>query len=116
MTAESSIAKELFTPREALHVLTLTPFYPVAGDDAQGCFVAEPLAWLAKLGVANTVRAARPFYRGGAGISDVRRSPARSGCVTFRFPVDGGCPVRELFFLPDSCLKSAACMSCDRCR
>jgi teichuronic acid biosynthesis glycosyltransferase TuaC len=58
--------KESFPPRESLHVLTLTPFYPVAGDDAQGCFVAEPLAWLEKLGVTNTVRAARPFYRDGA--------------------------------------------------
>jgi teichuronic acid biosynthesis glycosyltransferase TuaC len=70
MTAESSIAKESFSPREPLHVLTLTPFYPVPGDDAQGCFVAEPLAGLAKLGVTNTVRAARPFYRGGAGAND----------------------------------------------
>ena len=53
------------TMQEPLHVLTLTPFYPVPGDDAQGCFVAEPLAWLARLGVTNTVRAAQPFYRGG---------------------------------------------------
>ncbi len=57
---------ELFPPREPLHVLTLTPFYPVQGDDAQGCFVAEPLSWLAQLGVTNTVRAVRPFYRGSA--------------------------------------------------
>ncbi len=65
MTAEGSRVQKLF-PGEALHVLTLTPFYPVAGDDAQGCFVAEPLSWLAELGVTNTVRAARPFYRRGA--------------------------------------------------
>jgi teichuronic acid biosynthesis glycosyltransferase TuaC len=49
-----------------LHVLTLTPFYPVLEDDAQGCFVAEPLAWVKQLGVANTVLAVQPFYRGGA--------------------------------------------------
>ncbi len=66
MIAESSIVKELFPPREPLHLLTLTPFYPVQGDDGQGCFVAEPLTWLAKLGVTNTVRAARPFYRESA--------------------------------------------------
>lgn len=84
MTAASSIAKETFTPGEALHVLTLTPFYPVAGDDAQGCFVAEPLAWLAKLGVTNTVRVARPFYRSGAGTSD-SAVPARS-VRYFSFP------------------------------
>ena len=69
MIAESSIVKELFPPRESLHLLTLTPFYPVQGDDGQGCFVAEPLTWLAKLGVTNTVRAARPFYREAQGRS-----------------------------------------------
>ena len=66
MTAADSSIPELVTLQEPLHVLTLTPFYPVSGDDAQGCFVAEPLAELARLGVANTVRAVQPFYRGGA--------------------------------------------------
>jgi glycosyltransferase involved in cell wall biosynthesis len=65
MTAEETSVQKLVPAGEALHVLTLTPFYPVLGADAQGCFVAEPLSWLAKLGVANTVRAARPFYRRG---------------------------------------------------
>jgi teichuronic acid biosynthesis glycosyltransferase TuaC len=49
--------------RSRLHVLTLTPFYPSEHDDARGCFVAEPLAALAKQGVSNTVIAAQPFYR-----------------------------------------------------
>jgi glycosyltransferase involved in cell wall biosynthesis len=70
MTAEGASAQKLFPVGEALHVLTLTPFYPVPGDDAQGCFVAEPLSWLAKLGVTNTVRAALPFYRRGAAARD----------------------------------------------
>jgi teichuronic acid biosynthesis glycosyltransferase TuaC len=48
----------------ALHVLTLTPFYPHSDDDVVGCFVAEPLPWVEPLGVTNTVLAARPFYRG----------------------------------------------------
>jgi glycosyltransferase involved in cell wall biosynthesis len=48
-----------------LHVLTLTPFYPIAGDDAAGCFVAEPLRYLADFGIRNSVIATRPFYRGG---------------------------------------------------
>ena len=26
-----------------MRVLTLTPFYPSASDDAEGCFIAEPL-------------------------------------------------------------------------
>ena len=70
MTAADSRIQKLVTPRGPLHVLTLTPFYPVRGDDAQGCFVAEPLAELARLGVTNTVRAVKPFYRGGAPVSD----------------------------------------------
>ena len=55
-------AKELAVP--ALHVLTLTPFYPSDRDEANGCFVAEPLDWLARRGVQNTVFAIQPFYRG----------------------------------------------------
>lgn len=47
-----------------LHVLTLTPFYPSADDDAAGCFVAEPLDALAKSGVVNSVFAVQPIYRG----------------------------------------------------
>src|SRR5437773_4104929 len=46
-----------------LHVLTLTAFYPSQKDDANGCFIAEPLAALAKLGVHNSVLAAQPIYR-----------------------------------------------------
>ncbi|MGH9550205.1 MAG: hypothetical protein ACRD3W_12560, partial [Terriglobales bacterium] len=70
MTAAGSSVVEVVTPKQPLHVLTLTPFYPVSGDDGQGCFVAEPLAELARLGAASTVRAVRPFYRGGPTISD----------------------------------------------
>lgn len=47
-----------------LHILTLTPFYPTAQDDASGCFISEPLDWLAKAGIRNTVFAAQPVYRG----------------------------------------------------
>jgi teichuronic acid biosynthesis glycosyltransferase TuaC len=46
-----------------MHVLTLTPFYPSAGNDASGCFVAEPLARLSQFGVESTVIAAQPWYR-----------------------------------------------------
>lgn len=59
-----------------LHVLTLTPFYPVKGDDAQGCFVSEPLSALAQLGVANTVVAVQPFYRRNEAVDD-SAPPAR---------------------------------------
>jgi teichuronic acid biosynthesis glycosyltransferase TuaC len=46
-----------------LNVLTLTPFYPTERDDAQGCFVSEPLSALSEVGVCGSVVAARPFYR-----------------------------------------------------
>ncbi len=47
-----------------LHVLTITPFYPTDQDDAVGCFISEPLSWLAKFGIRNTVFAVQPIYRG----------------------------------------------------
>jgi teichuronic acid biosynthesis glycosyltransferase TuaC len=59
-----------------LHVLTLTPFYPTDQDDAAGCFVSEPLVWLARAGVHNTVFAVQPVYR-GAGRSSQSAIPAR---------------------------------------
>lgn len=54
-----------------LHVLTLTPFYPTNQDDASGCFVFEPLLWLNKLGIENTVFAVQPFYRGSPDSSSI---------------------------------------------
>lgn len=51
------------TPGKPLHVLTLTPFYPSENDDANGCFVAEPIEALARAGAAGTVLALQPFYR-----------------------------------------------------
>jgi teichuronic acid biosynthesis glycosyltransferase TuaC len=47
-----------------LRVLTLTPFYPSDSSPSHGCFVSEPLDWLAKAGVRNTVFAVQPLYRG----------------------------------------------------
>jgi len=46
-----------------MRVLTLTPFYPSASDDAWGCFVAEPLDALKKFEVESYVIAVEPFYR-----------------------------------------------------
>jgi len=48
---------------QPLHILTLTPFYPSESDDAGGCFVSEPLEWLARAGIRNTVLAVQPIYR-----------------------------------------------------
>ena len=57
-------------PGEAIHVLTLTPFYPVRDDDAQGCFVAEALSRTEAVGVENTVLAVQPAYRRFTGAND----------------------------------------------
>jgi len=59
----SSLPPILASGARPIQVLTLTPFYPSERDDAGGCFVAEPLDWLAKAGVANSVLAVQPFYR-----------------------------------------------------
>jgi len=47
-----------------MRVLTLTPFYPTAADDAAGCFIAEPLCALKEFGVNPYVVAVQAFYRG----------------------------------------------------
>ena len=60
----SSSGENLRRGDRPVHVLTLTPFYPSAQDDATGCFVAEPLEALARIGVVSTVFAVQPFYRG----------------------------------------------------
>jgi glycosyltransferase involved in cell wall biosynthesis len=68
------------------HVLTLTPFYPTEDDVANGCFVSEPLDWLAKAGVRNTVFAVQPVYRGG-----LRASPSSVPAHRLRyFSLPGG--------------------------
>jgi teichuronic acid biosynthesis glycosyltransferase TuaC len=46
-----------------MRVLTLTPFYPTASDDAAGCFVAEPLRALDEFEIDSCVVAVQPFYR-----------------------------------------------------
>jgi teichuronic acid biosynthesis glycosyltransferase TuaC len=46
----------------ALHILTLTPFFPFAGDEVSGCFIAEPLEQLKQLSVDSSVIAVAPIY------------------------------------------------------
>jgi len=48
--------------RRKLHVLTLTPFYPSAGDEVSGCFVAELLEQLKSEDVTSTVMAVGNVY------------------------------------------------------
>jgi glycosyltransferase involved in cell wall biosynthesis len=45
-----------------MHVLTITPFYPNAADDANGCFVGETNRELEKQGVECSVIATHPVY------------------------------------------------------
>jgi glycosyltransferase involved in cell wall biosynthesis len=78
-----------------LHVLTLTPFYPSEQDDAAGCFVAEPLAELAKLGITNSVFAVQPLYR-------ARLRPTKSAAPAewlryLSFPGNSGLPLAGAF-------------------
>ncbi len=78
-----------------IRVLTLTPFYPNQQDDAAGCFVAEPLEHLARLGVETSVLAVQPFYRD--------RMRARESVVPaewiryFSFPGGFGLPTAGAF-------------------
>jgi teichuronic acid biosynthesis glycosyltransferase TuaC len=47
---------------EALHVLTLTPFFPSDQNEVSGCFIAEPIQQLKQFGVDSTVIGASPIH------------------------------------------------------
>ena len=46
----------------ALHVLTLTPFFPSDQNEVSGCFVAEPIEQFEQFGVDSSVIAVCPIY------------------------------------------------------
>lgn len=46
----------------ALHVLTLTPFFPSDQNEVSGCFIAEPIEQLKQFGVDSSVIAVSPIY------------------------------------------------------
>jgi teichuronic acid biosynthesis glycosyltransferase TuaC len=58
-----------------MHVLTLTPFYPTAADDASGCFIAESVGELQRQGIQSSVIAAHPIYHSHRG-ADLKAAPA----------------------------------------
>jgi teichuronic acid biosynthesis glycosyltransferase TuaC len=64
-----------------LHVLTITPFYPRRDNESGGCFVAEPLVELSKLGVKRTVLAVEAFYRPKPG-----KCSSAPGADWYRYP------------------------------
>src|SRR5580704_6799017 len=45
-----------------MHVLTLTPFYPTAADDALGCFIAESVGELQRQGIESSVIAVQSIH------------------------------------------------------
>jgi len=81
----------------AMHVLTLTPFYPTTQDDANGCFVAEPLSALASLGVRNSVVVGQPFYRESAKLHSA--APSAKFVRYFSLPSGAGLPTAGAFLL-----------------
>src|SRR5271170_619159 len=50
-----------------MHILTLTPFYPTAENDASGCFIAESIGELLRQGVESSVIAVHPFHHSHPG-------------------------------------------------
>jgi teichuronic acid biosynthesis glycosyltransferase TuaC len=46
-----------------MHILTLTPFYPTAEDDASGCFIAESVSEAQRQGIESSVIAVHPMHR-----------------------------------------------------
>jgi teichuronic acid biosynthesis glycosyltransferase TuaC len=58
-----------------MHILTLTPFYPTAADDASGCFIAESVTELQRQGIESSVIAVHPMHRSHPG-PDAKAPPA----------------------------------------
>src|SRR5436853_2708747 len=85
------LVKPVTGPRQRLHVLTLTPFYPSDDDDAQGCFIAEPLRAMRELEITNSVLAVRPLYRGQARPS--ASAPSAQWKKYFSLPGGVGLPI-----------------------
>src|SRR5262249_5733699 len=60
-------------------------FYPRAGDESAGCFIAEPLAALIKGGARSTVFAVEPMHR-----ARVKESQSAPSARWFRYPAIPG--------------------------
>jgi teichuronic acid biosynthesis glycosyltransferase TuaC len=58
-----------------MHVLTLTPFYPTAENDASGCFIAESIAELRRQEIESSVIAVQPMHHSYTG-PDPKAPPA----------------------------------------
>jgi glycosyltransferase involved in cell wall biosynthesis len=60
--SENDGSPAIKTGKSALHVLTLTPFFPSAGDEVSGCFIAESNQHLEEFGVRSSVIAVSPIH------------------------------------------------------
>jgi glycosyltransferase involved in cell wall biosynthesis len=59
---EDDVSTETPAGKSALHILTLTPFFPSAGDEVSGCFIAESNKQLEQFGVTSRVIAVNPIH------------------------------------------------------
>jgi glycosyltransferase involved in cell wall biosynthesis len=80
---------------KSVHVLTLTPFYPQSDDEANGCFVSEPLPCLENNGITNSVFAVQPIYRGRLQLNG--NAPKADSFAYFALPSGFGLPTSGAF-------------------
>jgi teichuronic acid biosynthesis glycosyltransferase TuaC len=78
-----------------VRVLTVTPFYPSETDGGQGCFIAEPLPWLERMGISTEVLAAEPFYR--AHVRASNSAPKAKWVRYFSLPTASGLSTAGVF-------------------
>ena len=81
-----------------MHVLTLTPFYPTAADDASGCFIAESVGELQRQGIESSVIAVHPMHHSHPGPDPKHPQPPRK--KYFCIPGNPDYPLRD-----DSCMQ-----------
>jgi glycosyltransferase involved in cell wall biosynthesis len=75
LECETSLPVISSAESKLLHVLTLTPFYPSSENEVAGCFVAEPLVLMERLGIETSVHAVQSFYH--KKVNAVAESPAQ---------------------------------------
>jgi teichuronic acid biosynthesis glycosyltransferase TuaC len=71
-----------------MHILTLTPFYPTAEDDASGCFIAESVGELERQGIESSVIAVHPVHR--AHSASAPKAPRAISKKYFSIPGNAG--------------------------
>jgi teichuronic acid biosynthesis glycosyltransferase TuaC len=71
-----------------MRILTLTPFYPTAADDASGCFIAESVAELQRQGIESSVIAVHPMHHAHPGCDP--KSPSATWKDYFSVPGNPG--------------------------